>query len=208
MTPEISDIPWRLHGQVKEVAEYRNVTTKQAYQEVIREGLESMEMAPIAQEAGTKLEAIGPISLEDRETNPIHSTPMDQSGWMYAYSFADLDFTAYRQPMTFSITDNAFDGSRDNLHDTMGVVAQTLPQAGDNGFFAIQQETKEWYGKGLTTFWEALSTRHQRHEGINTSGEKGEENAVYICDTSWGALCLSLQDGINHRDRFASSSRF
>lgn len=189
MRPNV-DIPWSIHGEIKEYSQSEGKTIEQAYIDVLREGLDTMptpvqpesELAELADD----FEAFGPRTIpvtneQARDINDI-CTFLPRPG-------------TPRQPVTFKSHWRSI--SKEDLEEALTRIASKI-QRGGYDWFTVHQLGGAWVGRGIHNFNHALQTVEARFKEADFDTYK-TGFAIYLSEIDDGEF-LALRAEIERYD--------
>lgn len=152
MRPNI-DIPWSIHGRIKDYAQTHNVTMEQAYRDILETGISH---SPIPEELDTEL-----TEVADHEDSfgPIQITHNGHISTGLTFSPTNLSF--YHGAKYFeSIGSSVFE--LEELDSVLTGLEQTLSDSRNIDWFTVHQSGGAWYGQGIENFLHVLQNSYER----------------------------------------------
>ncbi len=168
MRPNI-DIPWSLHGRVKDHAESNDLDLEEAYIALLKDGLENPSPRP------GNMEDPG----EDYEVRFLEA-PESHISELVTF-FRGLDHMS--EPLIF-------EAWRSDIHlsevkKILAQVKQFAAASPKSGNFTVGQQNGAWVGSGIENFARSLSNQEERYEMVPDSfglDTYKSESALFICD--------------------------
>jgi hypothetical protein len=173
MRPNI-DIPWDLHGRIKEYSNQNNWSLEKAYADLLRRGLDA---APTE----------GGSSLPHPSPDDTIFIPIQERGVAKIFLFSRFSPFEFDDPVAISA--NTANVSLDRAENILGELKRLM--GGGDGSFSFQQVNAGWYGRGgLADFLYWLENPDELYrdvpEGFELDRHKSG-SAVYISDTAFPA---------------------
>lgn len=130
MRPNV-DIPWSLHGEVKEYGERHGEDIESAYRELLRKGLSA------TQDRTSR--------FKEKSGGEVHFSKLKETvGVGTVVTFSDFGRGGYEEPTV--IRTNESNVPIEEVDGILSSLAKQFPL--DNGDFAIHQKNCGWYGEG------------------------------------------------------------
>ncbi|MCX2819782.1 hypothetical protein EGH25_10520 [Haladaptatus sp. F3-133] len=172
MRPNI-DIPWDVHGGVKEYAEKNNISLEQAYTKVLKRGLPASPMAD------------GKIPHSESEDTVFIQAPDGHIARVCTFSNG---FRELQEPEIFRTRQRFEDPER--VESLLSELARfEFSNTGhwneNHGTFTIHQSNGAWIGSGLRSFFELLQNPDKRNIPVDYEVDTYKnDSAIYICETN------------------------
>jgi hypothetical protein len=147
MRPNI-DVPWQLHGEIKEYSELQNITIEESYLKLLEGGLDATlitERPSLRQSVDNKTTFIPRSNSKHAAVCTFH--PYTLSG---SFAFRTGDTTQ----------------SLDDAEQILAELQRFANLDSDQGVFTTQQYNGAWIGRGLSTFCETLGNQQMRYESL------------------------------------------
>lgn len=181
MRPNI-DIPWSIHGEVKEYSESHDITLEDAYIEILEEGVDKVEFTggtidsfEMREKPGEKF---GPEDIHSSE-NTLN-TLITQLGYVDE-PHQPVVFHSYQRSMSHSELEKAF----------RQFAGQFTVKIRD--YFTLNQEGGSWFGTGIENFLNSVKNAEERINNAEFS-TYGTEPALYMASIDDENLfCLYLE---------------
>ena len=183
MRPNI-DLPWSIHGQIKEHAEVQNIALETAYKQILQRGLNHTAQPKVGET---------PIPIPSGSLDRVHFTPVDDEDGQGVVTFGNLSrITTYDPAVVLGGTADESQ-SWEEFRESLGRIAPYLPEGGTEGWFSIDQTTGAWFGRGLEDFVAALTKQRERYDRDKILNPHNTESAKFLCPFNEGVFCLALQ---------------
>ena len=147
MRPNI-DVPWDLHGEIKDYSELQNITIEESYLKLLESGL---DVTPITERPSL------------RQTADNKTTFIPRSDSKHA---AICTFHPYTLSGSFAFRTEDTTLSLDEAERILAELQRFANLDSDQGYFTTQQYNGAWIGRGLSTFYEALGNQQVRYESL------------------------------------------
>ncbi|WP_136591368.1 hypothetical protein [Salinigranum halophilum] len=184
-----ADIPWTLHGQIKDYAQANNLTIERAYIETIERGLESLPLPVEAEDA---------VADYVRSYLPFGPQPLSVSeGDINEYLTFLPRMGHPRQPVVFRAL-----GTRRAENEELKTILTRLAKELTheiNDWFTIHQLGGAWVGRGLHNYAHALSTTDQRWADADFRTYK-TEFGLYVAELRENELLFIRTEAGTHRE--------
>lgn len=155
MRPNV-DIPWSVHGQIKEYAQAEEKTIEDAYIETLKEGLSGMP-TPVQSESQFIAPSMGSYSLGPRTVPVSSEEPRDINNICTFIPRPSLP----TQPVTFKTHSQPI--TVDDLVNGLARTSSILDRAHDD-WFTFHQLGGSWVGTDMENFAHCLRTLDDRLE--------------------------------------------
>ena len=172
MRPSV-DVPWALHGQIKDHANTNDLDIEEAYIDLLQDGLESTrESEPkpdLSSASKTDVTFIERSTATHGEVCTFHQYGLGGS-------------LVFRSEKTMI--------SHDRLEQILAEVQQFASIKPNGGSFTVQQRNGMWIGEGLSTFYDTLRNQQERYKALPDDFElqtHHSEAALFVSTAPSGA---------------------
>jgi hypothetical protein len=176
MRPNI-DVPWQLHGEIKEYSELQNISIEESYLKLLEAGLDA---TPITEEHSLRRSIYNKTTFIPR-SNSKHA--------------AVCTFHPYTLSGSVAFRTGDTTQSLDQVEQILAELQRFAGLDTDRGVFTVQQNNGAWIGRSLSTYFDTLGNQDTRYESLpdDFSLETHHSEAAFFVSSVRGGSAVAPQ---------------